>query len=491
MRRGFPAEGRYNLFSLSVIHAVSREPMKAVLRFIIILIGALFPVALLAQAPKPVPGADERFKVDILVVVAHPDDEGAITPYLARAIYDLHKKVAVVYGTRGGSGANEYGREHGPAMANIREMEARQACARLDITNVWFLDGKDTASQNVLNSLASWGHGESLERLVGLVRLTRPEIIMTWLPGVFIGENHGDHQAAGVLATEAFDLAADPVVFPSQVTGPSKRLEPYLENLQTWQAKKIYYFEDSSSGPKRFADSGPSYSIKDISPSKKQPYWRLAFDAIKPHMTQFGEFIQSLEKMNEEQLSKMIDDPDFGWPEPETLIFGKSYYVSKSTNDVFANLEGKTTDCPLTTGAQASSENTFVALGGPWAFYEKFRKAHCLQNLLVADPLEIGVKAGTTLSLPLTIHHDQKRTLEVTISAELPQGWKVFNGAGKFLFPAEADTDVRVEIETPTLTEAELKKAMPQLVKVKVEANGKSVGEAKVDVLLKASSLPQ
>src|SRR5580704_8556202 len=149
------------------------------------------------QSAKTLSGADERFKVDILVVVAHPDDEGAVTPYLARAIYDLHKKVAVVYGTRGGSGANEYGREHGPAMANIREMEARQACARLDITNVWFLDGKDTASQDVLNSLASWGHGENLEKLVELVRLTRPEIIMTWLPGVFIGENHGDHQAAG------------------------------------------------------------------------------------------------------------------------------------------------------------------------------------------------------------------------------------------------------------------------------------------------------
>jgi LmbE family N-acetylglucosaminyl deacetylase len=465
--------------------------MKAVLKFMVIIAGVLFPASLRAQGPTKVLGADERFKVDILVVVAHPDDEGAVTPYLARAIYDLHKKVAVVYGTRGGSGANEYGREHGPAMANIREMEARQACARLDITNVWFLDGKDTASQNVLNSLASWGHGENLEKLVGLVRLTRPEIVMTWLPGVFIGENHGDHQAAGVLATEAFDLAADPVVFPSQVTGSSKRLEPYLENLQTWQPKKLYYFEDSSSGPKRFANSGPSYSIKEISPAKKQPYWRLAFDAIKPHMTQFGEFIQSLEKMNEEQLSKMVEDPDFGWPEPETLIFGKSYYVSKPTDDVFANLEGKTTDCSLMGAMQVSPGGTFVTLGGPWAFYEKFRKAHCLQNLQVADPPEIGVKSGTTLSLPLTIHHDEKRKLEATISAELPQGWKVLNGAGKFLLPAEADTNVRVEIETPALTEAELKRATPQPVMIRVQADGKSAGEVKVDVLLKASALPQ
>src|ERR1700739_1031265 len=107
--------------------------MKSFLTGIAIFAVLLSPVSLVAQTAKAVSGADERFKVDILVVVAHPDDEGAVTPYLARAIYDLHKKVAVVSGTRGGSGANEYGREHGPAMANIREMEARQACARLDI----------------------------------------------------------------------------------------------------------------------------------------------------------------------------------------------------------------------------------------------------------------------------------------------------------------------------------------------------------------------
>ena len=109
-------------------------------------------------------------------------------------------------------------------MANEREIEAREACAKLGITNVWFLDGKDTASQNLMDSLANWGHGANLERLVGLIRLTRPEVVFTHFPGVFIGENHGDHQATGVLVTEAFDLAADPVVFPSQLAGDTKPL---------------------------------------------------------------------------------------------------------------------------------------------------------------------------------------------------------------------------------------------------------------------------
>jgi hypothetical protein len=44
---------------------------------------------------------DERYKADILLVVAHPDDEVMATAYLAREIYDNHKKVAVVYETPG------------------------------------------------------------------------------------------------------------------------------------------------------------------------------------------------------------------------------------------------------------------------------------------------------------------------------------------------------------------------------------------------------
>ncbi|PYU47116.1 MAG: hypothetical protein DMG53_10100 [Acidobacteria bacterium] len=201
-------------------------------------------IASAAQEPKALPLPDERYKADILLVVAHPDDEGAATPYLARAL-DEHKRIAVVFGTRGSSGANEAGAEQAAALGVIREIEARNALTSLGITNVWFLGGKDTASQNVLQSLANWDHGVSLEQLVRLVRLTRPEVMLTFLPGTFIGEDHGDHQASGLLATEAFDMAGDPASFPEQLAGPTKRLEPFLENLRPWQSKKIYYFPDA------------------------------------------------------------------------------------------------------------------------------------------------------------------------------------------------------------------------------------------------------
>ena len=202
----------------------------------------------------------------------------------------------------------------------------------------WF-DGKDTASQNVLNSLANWGHGANLEALVRIVRLTRPEVIVSWLPSIFIGENHGDHQAAGVLSVEAFDLAGDPVVFPSQVAGASKRLEPYLENLTPWQPKKIYFFSDASD-EKQFVGKGPAYSVKEISPSQKKPYWRIALDAAKPHLTQFPGEIHMLSALSEEQLNKMMSDPQhMWWSEPMTLIFGKATVPAKPWEPIFPDAE--------------------------------------------------------------------------------------------------------------------------------------------------------
>jgi LmbE family N-acetylglucosaminyl deacetylase len=465
--------------------------MKSTRRIFLLLVLLATARPVVAQAPQKVNPGDDRYKADILVVVAHPDDEAFFTPYLARAIYDMHKRVAVVFSTDGGSGVNRFTRERGPAMANEREIEARDACAGLGIKNVWFLGGRDTASQNVLNSLSGWGHGANLERLVGLVRLTRPDVIFTHFPGVFIGENHGDHQATGVLVIEAFDLAADPAVFPSELAGDMNHYESFLSNLEPWQPKKIYFGSDANDS-KQFDGSGPTYSVREISPSQKKPYWRLAMDSAMAHRTQFPDDIDRLSKMSDRDLETMMNDPNSAWwSEPLTLVFGKSYYASKPTDDVFSNLEGTVLACPPGGAAEASEEIWNVTLGGPWEFYDHFRKAHCLEHIRVADPAEIGVKTGSTLSVPLRVHHDAKKTMEILVQAEVPQGWKITSGTGKFLLPAEAGTNLRVEMETPSQSQAELKNAKPQRVKIKVTAAGVAEKEVSVDVLLRDRALPE
>src|SRR5205814_569790 len=224
----------------------------------------------------PSPGPDERFKADILVVVAHPDDETMVSAYLAKAVYDEHKRVAVIYGTRGDGGGNAVGYEQAAALGAEREIEARRACAYLGIMNVWFLDGPDTPGQDVLRSLETWNHGAALGKAVRLVRLTRPEVLLTWLPDYVAGENHDDHQAAGVIATEAFDLAGDPTVFPEQVSAPEDRLwyANLMEGLRPWQPKKLYYYTDATHF-EFLHGKGPEYSMTAISPSQRVSYARL------------------------------------------------------------------------------------------------------------------------------------------------------------------------------------------------------------------------
>jgi LmbE family N-acetylglucosaminyl deacetylase len=454
-----------------------------------------------------VKGPDERFKTDILVVVAHPDDEGGVTPYLARAIYDEHKRVAVVFATRGGSGGNDFTREHGPALADIREQEARQACAKLGITNVWFLDGKDTASQNVLNSLANWGHGANLEALVRIVRLTRPEVIITWLPGIFIGENHGDHQASGVLATEAFDMADDPTAFPAQVAGATKRLEAYLENLTPWQPKKLYFFSDADD-QKQFAGSGPAYSVKEISPSQKKPYWRLAMDAATPHLTQFPAEIHQLTAMSDEQINKFMEEPQHSWwTEPMTLIFGKAAELTPRFQSIFPEVEPRQHEPPVTIetysgpGIPGADASLRLAIGGPWKYYETFRAVHKMSEMPVARTPEIGVKSGSVIGIPLIVYRKPTVLLidaktisaphEIRIKVTVPTGWKVISGEGNFNLPDDVTTQLRVEIQTPDVPAKDLKDKRAESILVEGISGNTPFGSVGMKVSLRTSALPE
>lgn len=448
----------------------------------------LLPLRSAAQEAKPLPLADDRYKADILLVVAHPDDEGAATAYLARAI-DEGKRVAVVFGTHGSSGGNEAGAEQAAALGAIREIEARRALATLGIANVWFIGGKDTASQNVLRSLANWEHGAALEQLVRLVRLIRPEVILTHLPGTFIGEDHGDHQAAGVLATEAFDLAGDPATFPSQVAGPTGRREIYLENLRPWQAKKIYYFPDAEND-ELFRGKGPEYSVKDIAKSSKMPYWRVSVESFRAHQTQAKNFLDSLSKMDEAQMEKTAAAD--GWTDAQRFVLGKSLVGGSVTGDIFENITAGTIPFARA-GVSPEPERPEVSaeLGGPWSFYADFRRAHGLNQLPHQEPPEIALQAGTSLVIPLWLRNPTAAPREVTLSADLPAGWTVQSGAGKFTLAAKQVAAVRIEVALPALGDADPKKEEPREVTVRAESNGQSVGAAKLRVVLRKRALPQ
>src|SRR5438094_5112602 len=336
-----------------------------------ILIGLFVSMAtvpsLICQQAPPNPEPDYRYKIDILEVVGHPDDEIMVAAYVSELTEQQHKRVAVVYTTRGNSGGNAAGPEQSNALADIREMEARHSLASYGISNAWFLHGSDTPGGDVLKSLEQWGHGKALDEIVRLVRITRPEVIVTWLPNYVVGENHDDHQAAGVLATEAFDLAANPLAFPEQVEAARNRLNisNYGEGLRPWQPKKIYYVSDTTHFD-FFKGNGPEYPTIDVSPSRKIPYSRVAAEAWSHYKTQ-NDFTDA-------QLKEFTEMP-------VRFIFGKSLVGGTATSDVFESISGTPIAYVRARGYEPRAPALTLELGGPWAFYREFWPAHNLEHL--------------------------------------------------------------------------------------------------------------
>src|SRR5262252_9403109 len=94
--------------------------------YVSLVLAALVMLAVRSQSQQapPYPAPDGRYKLDILEVVGHPDDDIEVAAYVAKLIEQQHKKVGVVYATRGNSGGNAAGPEQSNALADIREMEA-------------------------------------------------------------------------------------------------------------------------------------------------------------------------------------------------------------------------------------------------------------------------------------------------------------------------------------------------------------------------------
>jgi len=390
------------------------------------LLAAILSLTALTAAQISAP--DERYKADILLVVAHPDDDTVVSSYLARAIFDQHKRVAVVFCTPGDSGSNSEGREHARALGLVREIEARRAMNALGITNVWFLNGRDTASQDVLLSLASWPSASVLEQTVRILRVTRPEVVMTWLPSSVAGENHGDHQASGVIATEAFDEAGDPTVFPYQNTAPVRQFENAFEGLSAWQAQKLYYFTDAFD-TEFFRGHGPEYDGRQTSPSKHVSYLQLAAQSAAAYYTQSPDpNVDRRIEAGETSPAAIGEMQKAGYvPEPVRLWLGKSHVKSAVSADVFDGIISEPIVFhPLQARTAPTSPNLQVDLGGFWGFYHNFWRAHELSSLTSLRP-EIAVQLNDTLTIPLLVKNNTSQPQQIAAELTLPPGWKEKN----------------------------------------------------------------
>lgn len=430
---------------------------------------AVLPAQVFSQDLAPEP--DERYKADILVVVAHPDDEGMVIGYLAKAIFDLHKRVAIVYGTRGNGGGNAVGLEQAAALGAEREIEARKAVGTLGITNVWFLGAPDTPGQNVLRSLETWNHGSALWQVVRLVRLTRPQVIMTWLPAFSVGENHGDHQASSVLASEAFDMAADPTVFPEQVAAPldHKADANLTEGLHPWQAAKLYFFSDTTN-VSALDGKGPQYPWSEVSPSRNVSYGRLALESIANHRTQDYPGLLAEAALKNNDLGPLKDMKT-------RLVLGKSLVQASTTGDVFDGVTGDPLPFHRIRGYDIDSSAAVSAeLGGPWAFYQQFWKAHDLVSVGSIFPPQMKAGVSSEAVIPLLLHNDSAAAVTFDVTVGVPGGWAAAKGAGHYPLRAHESRTVAITIPTPAQVSA--------AQRVHLMTSGAAAADLPVDITL-------
>ncbi|MEO7587211.1 MAG: PIG-L family deacetylase, partial [Arachnia sp.] len=169
-------------------------------------------------------------KIDVMGLWAHPDDDaGFITPCgVWEDLYGVDCGIIML--TRGEGGSNSVGPEAGPDLGLRRENEDRASHYRsgtLDIYNIDAVDFYYNTSAALTEEV--WGSERIQRQVVHVIRQTQPEILTGWSPSMAVG--HGNHQYAGRVVYEAAAMAADPAMFPEQLTGP--------DAVDTWQVKVI------------------------------------------------------------------------------------------------------------------------------------------------------------------------------------------------------------------------------------------------------------
>jgi LmbE family N-acetylglucosaminyl deacetylase len=422
------------------------------------------------------PPPDERFKADILVIAPHPDDESTIAGYLAKAVLDEHRRVAVVVTTRGDAGQNLVGYEQARTLAEIREIETRQALASIGITNVFFLRMPDTFGYDVadvLRSLETANHGSALGEAVRFIRLTRPDVVITMLPATVVGENHEDHQASGVIATEAFDLAGDPTAFPEQVAAPEDRLwyANLMEGLRPWQPKKLYYYTDATHFD-FLKGKGPEYSMTAISPSQNVSYARLAAKELSFHRTQYGD----------EPAKALATNNLKDFEQPLSFVLAKSHVGGAVSADIMNGIGSGTIPFVPVRGYRPpeKAQPLSIELGQGWAFYKKFYPAHNLDVMPTLLAPELGVGSGQRFPVILLLHNATDKPVAFRLKTQLPPGWSLDSTSAQhshpwpqtdFVAAAHDDLPVRIRLVAPILSKSEW-----QTITWTADAGGQEVG---------------
>ena len=199
------------------------------------LLFLLAVTSLFAQRPERLNSAEiyqaiEKLNVlgSALYVAAHPDDEN--TRLISWLSNDQHMNTAYLSLTRGDGGQNLIGTQIEELLGVIRTQELL-AARRIDGGTQMFSRANDFGfSKNPDETLKMWNRDEVLSDVVWAIRKWQPDVIVNRFDHNSAGKTHGHHTASAMLGFEAFDLAANPKIYPEQ-----------LKYVQVWQPKRLFF----------------------------------------------------------------------------------------------------------------------------------------------------------------------------------------------------------------------------------------------------------
>src|SRR5689334_11742512 len=284
--------------------------------------GASLALMLLAVAPRA--SAQERGAVAlgelvsglgvsarVLVIGAHPDDEDTrLIAWLARG---RHVETAYLSLTRGDGGQNLLGNELGESLGAIRTEELL-AARRIDGGKQYFSRAFDFGfSKSADETFRHWPRDSILRDVVTVVRSFKPHVIVAMFSGT-PRDGHGQHQASGILAREAYDIAGDTVRFPPSATAGLGGWTPLKFYRGAWSAAAGDPVLRINVGEFN-AMLGRSYA--EIAAESRSQHKSQAFGSIQPKGTRFTQVRREATRVNESEApgteTSLFDGIDTTW----------------------------------------------------------------------------------------------------------------------------------------------------------------------------------
>jgi LmbE family N-acetylglucosaminyl deacetylase len=289
--------------------------MRRMLRGVAVAMTATLALSFPARA-QGVPALDDAISglgvpMRVLVIAAHPDDEDTqLITWLARG---RHVETAYLALTRGDGGQNLLGNELGEALGVIRTEELL-AARRLDGGRQYFTRAYDFGfSKSADETFRHWPRDSILRDIVTVVRSFKPHVIVAMFSGT-PRDGHGHHQASGILAREAYDVAGDTVRFPRSATEGQGAWVPLKFYRGAWVAAPTDPVLRINVGE---FDPMVGRSYAEIAAESRSQHKSQAFGSLQPKGARFTQVRREATRVNESEAPgterSMFDGIDTTW----------------------------------------------------------------------------------------------------------------------------------------------------------------------------------